>query len=116
MNVLRYLYYKILTLFARAHKQSDILHMKTVSGRILLIDKTINCLYVLLPNYELIRCIVPRFLKCFNYAKGNLIHITGFVSYTDQSGKILLIHKGCTFTLDSNRPKPEDSDIVIGKF
>jgi hypothetical protein len=113
---LRKIKYKFLLLIDRVlASENQFCYLATVRGRILLVEPDINCMYVLNENFDLVRCFLPRMLKPFLTSSHFLITITGYMT-KDKSGFILLVHKGCSYFLDSNRPSIIDSEIIVGTF
>ena len=70
-QLLRRIKYKILWLIdSILCKENQYCYLYTIKGRILLVEPSINCLYILSEDFELIRCFLPRlgdqFLKSSN--------------------------------------------------
>jgi len=115
-KLLRKLKYKMLMLIDHLlMTDNQYCYLKTIKGRILLVEHDINCLYILNDDLDLIRCFLPQMLKPFLKSTHFLITITGYFT-KDKTGNILLVHKGCNYFLDSNRPSIVDSDIIVGTF
>lgn len=86
---------------------------KTIHGRISLVEKDINCLYILTKDYNLVRCFVPKVDK--NFQLDYLISIEGYL-WKDDLGVVLDVYSGSRYIIDTNEREVINSEIFVQKF